>query len=860
MRNSSEKPVSVKGPAAGLMTVVPPDLGDKGGKYIVAGENVRAEFAQLKSAPGVERIAPKDENLESPANLIHQPDIIGSDPDAIKSPIVGTGASLYALSRRSRPLQCNRAACEVKFVVIGNTGKDTSTLGQLFEQILTWGPEFIVHTGNMVGPGHGVDTAENPYEELVARYFNQWMGKYRGKYGTGPKTNAFFPVLGEYDHTEGPTYRYFDFFKLPAPETRYSVKRGPVQFLMLNSYGSGPSGNTGPGGSSISGTGSDPGVGEDDLSTSGDQYQWLEDEALASDCTWRVVVMNHPPKTSGTDTTYSPGYSALSYNYASLGVDAIFCGLSRSYERAVSPDLTIPVVNVGLGGMTIDSTFSGSTTGFRYNAKAGFLRCVANNATLTCEFVTYDGVVQDTFVLEAQRNAGTCYLSDNSGTLVGLDVVPSEVELEVGLSFGFKALARYSDGSVDDVTSIALWASSDIAVATMGNAGQVTGAGAGTATITASYEGQADTATVTVFAKCLDEPIDTLLVLDRSGSMASSSGTASRIDRLKEAAKLFIDSMEVKGTESESDRAGIIPFSGDLRMQTGDARLDSPLGSSTVNLRASIDALVAYGGTGIAAALDLALTELTGPNAIEGRRKVCILFTDGFANISDAGQAFVDFPNNPSGDIVTPGMAAAAASAAALRAAGVIVVVVGLDLAYDPANELQVSLWASPGFYQSVTNADDLLPTFVKILKDLCNATGGSTGTCEPVYFSQSISSGLSGESGWNVGVPRTVKIAIELLPTEIPSAPTWYGWIGLGGKKGTWVDGDGYPTFSIVSGTLPPGLSFNGVDSITGTPTTPGTYGPVIVRISNSCTVEVAPDNTSTSNTQNSIYFVVDP
>ena len=202
-------------------------------------------------------------------------------------------------------------------------------------------------------------------------------------------------------------------------------------------------------------------------------------------------------------------------------------------------------------------------------------------------------------------------------------------------------------------------------------------------------------------------------------------------------------------------------------------------------------------------------------------------------------------------------MAAAAASAASLIADGIILVVIGLDLSFDPTNEALVQLWASPGFYQSVTNADNLLPTFVKVLKDLCNATGGSTGTCEPVYFNQYVS---SGGVDWTVGVPRTIKLAIELTALETPLDPTFFGWIGLGGVKGSWADGAGYPTFSVVSGTLPPGLTFNGVDSITGTPTTAGSYGPIFVRISNPCTVEVAPDNTSTSSTQSSIYITVDP
>ena len=857
MRNSNEKSVVVKGPSKGLVTVVPPDLDDSKRQFLTVAQNVRAEFEQLKSAPGAERIDLTDGILETPANLIHQPDILGTDPDAKKSPIIGNSGSLFVMARRSAALTCPKDDCAVTFVVVGNTGKEGANLEKLALQIITDDPDFIIHTGNMVGPSSGVGAGENPYEELVGKYFNSWLGRYRGIYGTGPLTNAFFPVLGEYDHTEGPTYRYIDFFKLPAPETRYEVKRGPVHFMMLNSYGSGPAAQTGPGGAAVSGTGSDPGIGEDDLSTAGDQYQWLATAAGTSDCTWRFVVMNHPPKTSGTDTLYSPGYSAVAYDFQSLGIDGVFCGLSRSYERAVSGDLDIPIINVGLGGMTIDSSFSGSTTGFRYNTTPGYLRCTATQTTMFCEFVDYDGNVVDSFTLDPQRVPGTCYLADNAATVTSLDVIPDSVELEVGQSFGFKAIARYSDGSTDDVTNLSLWESSDLEIVTMGDPGNATGASAGTATVTATYSGQSDTSEVTVTVKCLDEPIDIALVLDRSGSMGGVSGTVSRIQRLKEAVNLFLNSMDIQATESESDRAAVISFSGDFRMQTADVRIDAYLGSSITALKAAVDGLNAYGGTGIAAALDAAKAELNSVRAISGRRQVCILFTDGYANISDAGQAFVDFPNNPSGDVQTPGMAAAAASAASLIADGIILVVIGLDLSFDPTNEALVQLWASPGFYQSVTNADNLLPTFVKVLKDLCGATGGSTGTCEPVYFNQYVS---SGGVDWTVGVPRTIKLAIEVTVLETPLDPTFFGWIGLGGVKGSWADGAGYPTFTIVSGTLPPGLTFNGVDSITGTPTTAGSYGPIFVRISNPCTVEVAPDNTSGSNTQGSFYITVDP
>ena len=60
------------------------------------------------------------------------------------------------------------------------------------------------------------------------------------------------------------------------------------------------------------------------------------------------------------------------------------------------------------------------------------------------------------------------------------------------------ATAHYSDDSTDDVTSDASWSSSDEAVATVSSSGLVSAVAAGTATVTASYQGQTGTSDITV--------------------------------------------------------------------------------------------------------------------------------------------------------------------------------------------------------------------------------------------------------------------------------------------------------------------------------------------------------------------------
>lgn len=71
-----------------------------------------------------------------------------------------------------------------------------------------------------------------------------------------------------------------------------------------------------------------------------------------------------------------------------------------------------------------------------------------------------------------------------------VEVVPSQVELYVGSQCQVSALAHYPDGSREDVTGRATWASSDTGVAQVSGPGLLRGVGAGSCTVSASYMGK----------------------------------------------------------------------------------------------------------------------------------------------------------------------------------------------------------------------------------------------------------------------------------------------------------------------------------------------------------------------------------
>jgi hypothetical protein len=68
----------------------------------------------------------------------------------------------------------------------------------------------------------------------------------------------------------------------------------------------------------------------------------------------------------------------------------------------------------------------------------------------------------------------------------------------VGVTSQFTATATLSNGTTQSVTSKATWQTSNVAIATVNNAGAVTGVGPGDVDITATYQAVAGRARITV--------------------------------------------------------------------------------------------------------------------------------------------------------------------------------------------------------------------------------------------------------------------------------------------------------------------------------------------------------------------------
>lgn len=696
MHRTNAIQLRVDAPSKGLLTRVPPDLqDDQKQQYIVAGENVRAERSQLQAAPGYERVHMANKPLDGEPTLIHQPNLTSSDAEVQKIPLVGTEGSLFALKKRARVLTCP-TDCTVTFAATADSGRVSGPVIDVAKMIRSWGVDLIVHAGDLIYPDGGTAPGDSKYESQVARHYYWAIGGYDGPFGKGPAINKFFPAIGNHDWNDGPGYKYFEFFNLPGNERNYTIKRGPVQFFFVDSYGYGPA-STGPGGNAINGTGAPLGTGSADMSSTGGPALWLRNQLADSDCPWRVVVWHHPPATSSTN--YYPGYPVMDWPLGEWGADVLITGHSHVYERIHRADGVLHLV-VGNGGKDLYNFSNTPVAGsqVRYNADYGAVKVTASATTFTAKAYSRDGVERDSVTRTTARTLSVCYKGGLAKQADSLKVIPINVSIPKNVAFPLTAMAHYNDGTSADVSKLAAWRSDQTNIATVDSEGKVTGSNVGSASIVATYQGLSAAASVTVLADCSDSKHDITLVLDRSGSMRQRAGNnGTRIERLQTAAGLFLDSL------LKEDKVSTISYSDEVK-------LHHSLTSDFSKSRAAIKTLTANGNTGTAAAVEAAINELK-TNGRSDAKKLMVLFTDGFAT-----HAVGCAPND-----IMCAMGEVTEWTNLAKGLGITVVVVGLDLLWYPEFEDIVRGWANcPEVYYGIVYADDLAPTFVLLRRNVC--------------------------------------------------------------------------------------------------------------------------------------------
>ncbi|MGA8212195.1 MAG: Ig-like domain-containing protein [Candidatus Sulfotelmatobacter sp.] len=110
------------------------------------------------------------------------------------------------------------------------------------------------------------------------------------------------------------------------------------------------------------------------------------------------------------------------------------------------------------------------------------------------------GVGQGSVTISASSGtiSGSAALSVAPPVLTGISISPGSASIAKGTTQQFAATGTYSDGSTQNLTGTVTWSSSPTAVATIATSGLATGAGVGSATITATSGSITASATLSV--------------------------------------------------------------------------------------------------------------------------------------------------------------------------------------------------------------------------------------------------------------------------------------------------------------------------------------------------------------------------
>ena len=187
----------------------------------------------------------------------------------------------------------------VSFAVVGDTQGSPKIWGRLSELIFQERPSFLVHVGDLVqyGPKKAdwVDDFFKPARKLL-------------------RSCPLYPTLGNHEMNNNWYYRYFD---LPAPEWFYTLKKGKVLFVFVDT--------------------------NKDILPGSAQYKRLEHLLASSSETWKIMVHHHPVYVSGEsfygNTRFQravhgdPNEMHLKKLYETYGVDLVLNGHAHFYER-----------------------------------------------------------------------------------------------------------------------------------------------------------------------------------------------------------------------------------------------------------------------------------------------------------------------------------------------------------------------------------------------------------------------------------------------------------------------------------------------------------------------------------------------
>ncbi len=246
-----------------------------------------------------------------------------------------------------------------RFVAYGDTRTQPDKHAAVIARIVAFRPDFVLQTGDQVANGE-----REPEWDVFFATAQPML-----------KDAAYFPELGNHEHTAAPYFKYF-------PVARdYSFDYGNVHFVGLDSNR--------PNGEKTA------------------QDAWLRrDLAAHQSATWRVVFLHHTPYTCvdiAQRRLDSAGLRArLEPIFQAGRVQLVITGHDHTYQRHVGPTGIQYVVSGG-GGAPLYDIRRGDDTPFTVAAKKSYNDCeiTVSGPRLSLRAVEPDGTEIERFDLSA---------------------------------------------------------------------------------------------------------------------------------------------------------------------------------------------------------------------------------------------------------------------------------------------------------------------------------------------------------------------------------------------------------------------------------------------------------------------------
>ena len=240
----------------------------------------------------------------------------------------------------------------LRFAVLGDTQSGHAVHRSVVERIVEWGPDFVLHTGDLVSDGMSN---------------GDWLRFFEAEEPLMSE-RVLFPVLGNHDMGRERLFAYFD---PPGSEPWYSFDVGAARFIALQ----------------VDGLGS-----YDEDST---QYRWLEQQLEENDRPWVIVWFHIPPYAASAVLPADPVVrDALVPLFNRYAVDLVLSGHHHNYQRFERGHVTYIIT--GGGGGSLQGVRPDDEPG-AFVAAHHFLAIRIECETLSGEALAPDGSVIDRF-------------------------------------------------------------------------------------------------------------------------------------------------------------------------------------------------------------------------------------------------------------------------------------------------------------------------------------------------------------------------------------------------------------------------------------------------------------------------------